>query len=110
MYLLKPKNKVTRITFSQNGITDDKRSLSLYDADEKGVRGLMDSIYADLMPKKKDKRVKVKIQILEYPNDTSATPKQTKKEWSMYLYGCDVNVIDRIVNHFDGGMPYVTNF
>jgi len=110
MYLLKPKNKVTRITFSQNGITDDKRSLSLYEADENEVRELISSIYADLLPKKKDKRVKVKVQILEYPNDTSAAPKQTKKEWSMYLYGCDVNVIERIVSHFDSGMPYVTNF
>ena len=90
--------KVARITFEQNHITDDRRCLTLYDFDSvEEVKNFINSTYKDLSAKKEGvKKCKLKVQVLDYPSDNKSG-KLKKLEWSFWLYGCDVNVVERLI-------------
>lgn len=60
------------------------------------VHQIVESVYGKLMKKKTGAvKCKLKVQVLDFP--TNKNVKQKKLEWSYWLYGCDVNVIDWIV-------------
>ena len=98
MRIKKDFERTARITFEQHGVTDDRRCVSLFDFDTPDeIRSFVESTYTDLMAKKSGAlKCKLKIQILDFP--TNKDVKQKKLEWSYWLYGCDVNVIRRVLD------------
>ena len=97
----KQHESIARIVFEQHRDTDDRRCLSLYDFESPNeVKKAMEEIYSDLMIKKTGvPKCKLKVQILDKPSDNKSG-KQKKLEWSYWLYGCDVNVIERLMEKF----------
>lgn len=97
MRIKKDFERTARLTFEQHGLTDDKRCISIYDFKDDGeIRAFVESLYGKLMKKKTGAvKCKLKVQVLDFP--TNKDVKQKKLEWSYWLYGCDVNVIDWIV-------------
>jgi hypothetical protein len=102
MRIKKDFERTARLTFEQHGLTDDRRCVSLFDFDTPDeIRSFVESTYTDLMSKKSGAlgalKCKLKIQILDFPTNAQNT-KQKKLEWSYWLYGCDVNVIQRVLD------------
>jgi hypothetical protein len=74
--------------------------MSIVEATKEEVINLIHELFSENFEKKKGERlnrsVKLTVQIIDRTED-----RQTKDEFSYRLYRCDVNAIERIINHIN---------